>query len=149
MADEGEAATGLLVEETDKLAKVVKQLEDAQQEVTLSTMSHTLSTRTLPLTLHNVSHTLHTPSLSHYPQCRQLEDSEREVRDHLTQCFYESVLESQLPHKIVNILSIITYRNSRMVSDTERQVYLTKSFFNVVLQKSTPPQIRQLIRYYY
>ena len=28
------------------------------------------------------------------------------------------------------------------------RVYLTQSFFKVVLQKPTPPQIRQLILYY-
>ena len=27
--------------------------------------------------------------------------------------------------------------------------YLTQSVFNVVLQKSTPPQMRQLVLYYY
>ena len=88
------------------------------------------------------------------------------------------VLESQLPHKIVDLLFTATNKSwswrfcggvgflklidkflskckaSREAateggSDFNRCSYLTESVFEIVLQMSTPPQIRQLILHHY
>ena len=65
----------------------------------------------------------------------------------LAEFIHQLVLESQLPHKTVNILVTLRILSHKKCYLTSQKVlsYLTESVCKIVLQKLIPAQIRQLV----